>query len=43
MHIVANKADVSIIENKYRSRDLNNSLSGTLYYWSLKASNIIGG
>jgi len=39
LRIITNKADVSVLEETYRSDNMSRSLQGTLYYWQVNLSN----
>ena len=35
LHIITNKADIIVNENDYTENNINNRLSGTLFYWEI--------
>ena len=42
MHLLANRADISVLPDRCESRLLNESLCGTLYYWEVNIMNLKG-
>ena len=43
LHILANKADVQVFQEHYQARDIDSTLSGTLFYWQIDLSTLKGG
>ena len=43
LHILANRADVQVLQDHYDARDIDYPLFGTLFYWQIDLSSLRGG